>query len=73
MCLFLGILNSKTLGKDTYYEVKWENYTEPTWEPKTNIPEFISNYYVRTGKNKTPNARIKHTKVVGKVDIYLYV
>ena len=38
-----------------------------------NIPEFISNYYERTGKNKIPNARIKHTKVVGKVDIYLYV
>ena len=40
---------------------------------KKNIPEFISNYYERTGKNKIPNARIKHTKVVGKVDIYLYV
>ena len=49
------------------YLVKWENYAKPTWEPKENIPPFITNYYEKTGSSNIPNARIKHTKVVGNV------
>ena len=47
------------------YLIKWENYDEPTWEPRDNIPEFILNYYEKTGRSDIPTARIKHTKVVG--------
>ena len=48
-----------------FYEVKWENYKETTWEPKENIPDFIVNYYEKTGNKNIPAARIKNTKIVG--------
>ena len=55
-------------GKE-FYKVKWENYEEPTWEPKTHIPEFITNYFDKSGHSKIPSARVKHTKTVGMVVI----
>ena len=58
-------MNKKTKAGKVLYEVKWENYEKTTWEPSSNIPDFIINYYERTGKNNIPAARIKHTKVVG--------
>ena len=61
----IGILESKTRKDEKLYLVKWENYDDPTWEPAQNIPEFITNYYERTGKKTVPAARVKHTKVVG--------
>ena len=36
---FLGILEKKVSKGQEMYLVKWENYEEPTWEPKTNIPQ----------------------------------
>ena len=50
-----------------------KNYEDPTWEPKSNIPEFILNYYERTGCSDIPAARIKHTKVVGGSKFHLLV
>ena len=55
------------------YLIKWENYDEPTWEPRDNIPEFILNYYEKTGRSDIPTARIKHTKVVGGSRFHLLV
>ena len=63
----LGILNRKTKSGKVLYEVKWENYEKTTWEPRSNIPEFIINYYEKTGKTNIPAARIKNTKVIGIV------
>ena len=65
----IGILNKKTKAGQVFYEVKWENYEKTTWEPSSNIPTFITNYYERTGKNNIPAARIKHTKVVGMCSV----
>ena len=62
-----GILKKKTEKGKTFYEVKWENYTETTWEPQENIPDFIVKYYEKTGNNNIPAARIKNTKVVGRL------
>ena len=55
------------------YLVKWENYDQPTWEPTQNIPEFITNYYEKTGSSDIPAARVKHTKVVGGSKFHLLV
>ena len=63
-------MNKKTKSNKLFYEVKWENYAKSTWEPKENIPEFIVNYYERTGNNNIPAARIKNTKVVGMESDY---
>ena len=57
--------NKKIVQGETVYLVKLENYKEPTWEPSKNIPQFITNYYEKTGRNKIPTARVKSTKVVG--------
>ena len=62
---FSGILNKKFKNGELFYEVKWENYEVSTWEPTVNIPDFLINYYERTGNTKIPAARIKNTKVVG--------
>jgi len=37
-----------------------------TWEPQNNIPQFIIDYFERTGNNNISQARIKNTKVIGK-------
>ena len=54
---------------NTFYQVKWENYEQPTWEPKKNIPAFITNYFENTGQTKIPSARVSHTKTVGNITI----
>ena len=59
--------------KGEMYLIKWENYENPTWEPKANIPEFIINYFEKTGRSDIPTARIKHTKVVGGSKYHLLV
>ena len=65
--LYLGLHGKKIDGGTTYYQVKWENYKEKTWEPQKNIPQFIIDYFERTGNNNIPQARIKNTKVIGKL------
>ena len=67
MFIVEGILQKKSLKGRKMYLVKWENYDVATWEPKENIPEFITNYYEKYGRTKIPAARVKHTKVVGKI------
>ena len=51
ICLLEGILNKKTDKGVEMYLVKWENYDHPTWEPTQNIPEFITNFYEKTGSS----------------------
>ena len=36
-------MNKKTKAGKVLYEVKWENYEKTTWEPSSNIPDFIIN------------------------------
>ena len=50
---------------------KWENYNETTLEPQENIPKIFTNYYDRTGNEKIPEPRIKHTKKVGSTKYHL--
>ena len=70
---YAGILKKRSTNNGDMFLIKWENYDEPTWEPKTNIPEFILNYYEKTGRSDIPAARIKHTKVVGGSRFHLLV
>ena len=70
---YLGILDKKIKKDRVSYLVKWENYEVPTWEPSENIPDFITNYYEKTGKSNIPSARVKHTKVVGGSKFHLLV
>ena len=56
--------------KDDKYLVKWSGFDEhaSTWEPASNVPKFIQEYYTKDAKRlktKLPNPRIKHTKQVG--------
>ena len=61
-----GILQQrKAAGGKTEFLVSWEGYDVQTWEPSTNIPIFIQDYFLTTGKNDLPVPRIKHTKNVG--------
>ena len=69
----LGILDKKSSKGQDIYQIKWENYKDPTWEPRSNIPEFLINYYEKTGRSTIPAARIKHTKVVGGSRFHLLV
>ena len=66
-------MGKKITENGPIYHVKWENYSECTWEPMENIPNFIINYFERTGKNDIPAARIKHTKVIGDSKFHLLV
>ena len=61
-----AILEKRIKKQEEEYLIKWENYEDPTWEPKTNIPEFITNYFDKTGQTKIPTARVSHTKIVGR-------
>ena len=70
---YLGILQKKSTERKDMYLIKWENYDEPTWEPQENIPNFILNYYEKTGRSDIPTARIKRTKVVGGSRFHLLV
>ena len=65
--LYLGLHGKIIDGGTTYYQVKWENYKEKTWEPQKNIPQFIIDYFERTCNNNIPQARIKNTKEIGKL------
>ena len=69
----LGLLNKMVKDDVTFYLVAWENYDEPTWEPSSNIPSFIINYYEKTGKKTLPPARVSHSKVVGGSKFHLLV
>ena len=73
--VFTGILDKKTKTGKVYYEIKWENYENSTWEPEENIPAFLRSYYERTGNKKIPNARVKNSKTVGnyqKLNLYIH-
>ena len=43
--IVLGILDEKGKNGEILYQVKWENYEKPTWEPKKNIPDFLTNHF----------------------------
>ena len=70
-CLFLlEILGVRHKGKNLEYNIKWEDYEDSTWEPSTNIPKFIRDYYESTGNGKVPTPRVKEVKKVGSVSQY---
>ena len=61
--------------KSSDYLVKWLGYgvEDRTWEPSTNIPEFIRLYYNNPDNlgKRLPEPRIQHKKVVGGEEMYL--
>ena len=59
------IIGKKIENDSVKYHIKWENYKETTWEPEGNIPLIFRNYYNKTGNEKIPQPRIKHTKKIG--------
>ena len=65
------ILEKKKVNGKFKYKIKWENYKETTWEPQDNIPEVFRNYYERTGNERIPEPRIKHSKKVGSTTYHL--
>jgi hypothetical protein len=63
-----SILERKLTNSKNQYLVKWAGFpvSEATWEPETNIPKFITNFYgnsANLGKS-LPEPRIKDTKKV---------
>ena len=74
MFIVESILSSRTVRGKKQYKVKWAGFEQSaaTWEPDTNIPPFIQEYYFdesRYGKT-LPTPRIKHTKMAGKGEKY---
>ena len=47
------------------FHIKWKGYATTTWEPESNIPQFIKDYYIRTGNSRLPKPRIMDSRVVG--------
>ena len=45
--------------------IKWEGYKENTWEPASNIPEFMRNYYKKTGNGTIPAPRVAGVRKKG--------
>ena len=59
--------------KDTKHEngiehflIKWEDYVEETWEPASNLPSFMVNYYKKTGNGLVPTPRVAETRKRGE-------
>ena len=44
--------------------VKWEGYKESTWEPLSNMPEFVVQFVEQNGCGKIPEPVVKHEKVI---------
>ena len=59
------ILDSKTDDGLEYFKIKWEDYDDVTWEPESNLPIFMVNYYKKTGNGKIPTPRIASTRKKG--------
>ena len=62
------ILNSKFENDIEMLLIKWEDYTDPTWEPASNIPDFMVNYFKKTGNGKVPTPRVAGSRRKGKVE-----
>ena len=65
------ILDKKSIDGTLKYQIKWENYTQTTWEPADNIPLIFRNYFDKTGNQKVLQSRIKHTKKIGNTLYHL--
>ena len=51
--------------KGTKYHIKWKGYSTTTWEPASSVPQFIQDFYKRTGKSRLPKPRILDSRVCG--------
>ena len=65
------IQGKKTINGTVKYKIKWENYTESTWEVAENIPLIFRNYFDKTGNENILEPRIKHTKKIGNAVYHL--
>lgn len=52
------IKDTKHVNGVEYYLIKWEDYLAETWEPASNIPPFMINYFKKTGNGVVPTPRI---------------
>ena len=57
--------------KANRYHIKWKGYSVTTWEPASSVPQFIQDFYQRTGQSKLPKPRILDSRVYGRNSIYL--
>ena len=56
---------TKDTKKEVLYHVKWKFHETRSWEPRSNIPKFVWNYFEKTGKTTLPTARIKEVRKIG--------
>ena len=56
-----------------YYLIKWEDYVEETWEPASNLPSFMVNYFKKTGNGLVPTPRVAETRKRGEYSIFYLI
>ena len=67
---FSEILGTRKSGSVKEYHIKWEDYSETTWEPLRNIPSYIREYYEQTGNGKLPSPKVKEARRNGSTVQY---
>ena len=60
------IKDSKLEDGVEYFLIRWEGYDEETWEPCSNIPEFMVSYYKKTGNGAVPTPRVARVRKKGR-------
>ena len=48
-----------------HFLIRWEGYEEETCEQSSNIPEFMANYYKKTGNGKVHTPRVAGVRKKG--------
>ena len=61
------IKDSKVEDGVEHFLIKWEGYEDETWEPATNIPQFMLNYYKKTGNGAVPTPRVAGVRKKGLI------
>ena len=59
------IKDSKLEDGVEHFLIRWEGYEEETWEPSSNIPDFMVTYYKKTGNGKVPTPRVAGVRKKG--------
>ena len=62
MFIIERITGAKTEKGKQKYNIKWAGYTNPTWEPETNIPPNVVQEYLHTHTKQGKKRKQKSSK-----------
>ena len=59
-----AILSSKMEYGQKFFQVKWEGYKNPTWEPESNIPStLIHDFFSKLASSKLASSKLASSKL----------